>query len=434
MSYSLGPQEAEILYHTNQQQKVPFENFQQQSAVLHHQNLTTTAMYHAQPQQQQFYQQQQQQFYQQPQQQQQFAQPAYTTSDGTQVVVMEMEDPQMQQQYYGQQQGVPQEAMYFEPQPYEVNTMIPESQPVGTEMGAEEEEGAGEHLSVKDFKKGVLERDLFVHIETSLNELAQNEGKAIWKPNAEELKKLRQVTALQNRDNAKEEDIVGDLSRCIPLELQVMEYGSGCPRLVGADIYGMRKTKSTGTSSHTWIFPATKTEYRVKSDECITQPTNVIDKIAYKTWRKVDLDSVGDEVHYDKKNNVALVDTSGVVFAVFKDNMLQGAWKDLQLPVGEILDAEKAGVTHLSLPPECIRNCEEHIRPFLENIDQSFHNWNNFFVEFKIADGAQSWNDTRRGLVGEQMNTGKTRGVIDNRALNKRFGIWMRLKAKYVLY
>ena len=413
MSYSLGPQEVEILYHPS---PVPSYN-----TTVHHQQqqlhtATTTTMYQAAPPQQHYVPAQQAGY--------------YPSDPNSQVMVMEMEDPQYAAMME-QQQVVPQEAMYFEPEQYEVNTMIPEAQqPVGEAL----EEGAGEHLSIKDFSKGVLERDLFVHIETSLNELAANEGKAIWKPSAEELKKLRQVTALQDRDNAKEEDIVGDLSRCIPLELKVMEYGSGCPRLVGADVYGMRKTKSTGTSSHTWIFPATKTEYRVKSDECITQPTNIFDKVAYKTWRKVDIESLGDEVHYDKKNNVALVDTSGVIFAVFKDNMLQGAWKEQQLPVGEILEAERAGVTHLSLPPECIKHCEEHIRPYLENIDKSFHNWNNFFVEFKIGDGAQTWNDTRKGLVGEMMSSGKTRGVIDDRSLNKRFGIWMRLKAKYVLY
>lgn len=196
----------------------------------------------------------------------------------------------------------------------------------------------------------------------------------------------------------------------------------------------MRKTKTTGTSSHTWIFPATKTEYRVKSNECITQPNNIIDKVSYKTMRKVDLDSLGDEVHYDKKNNVAIVDTTGVLFAVFKDNMLKGAWKDVNLNVGEILEAEQAGVIHMSLPIEPIKQCETHIRPFLENIDQSFHNWNNFFVEFRVADGARGWADTRTGLVGELVSTGKKKGLIDDRVLNKRFSIWMRIKAKYVLY
>lgn len=312
---------------------------------------------------------------------------------------------------------------YYSQMPTEESTLIEEQQIAGE----------GQQLTVKDFDHGVQERDFVISKTVSLQELQDDPSARVWRPSAARLRDLKQIKSTMGRDKPQDKDLIGDLSRCIPLKMEVVEYGSGAPAWLAANIHGMVRSKITEKGKYTWVFPPAHGQaYHKTVNECITKPNNIFDRVMYKTWKKCDHNTLKEEIKYDDKDGVAIVRTDGVVYEVLRDNMLEGTWENL--PVNEILEAvENHGVRRIEIPMDVAQHIEEWIKPRLDNIDKAFVNWNDFNVEFFRADGATNWADTR-GLVGNLADTGKGKSALSDRKLNERFSVWMRIKTRYVLY
>lgn len=294
-----------------------------------------------------------------------------------------------------------------------------------TEAGLIDENG---HLQMDDLF-GVQTIVIYPQVKDSLENYAKDPSKTVWTMSRDNLASTRHNTRTNNRANATDDDLTGDLSKAVFLEARLLYTNNDSPVDVGFKVTGLEPRGFTDRDRYSWVMPA-KSKYQ-KVDESIFEPNNFFTKHMYKNYEKVNLTSLKNQIDFEKGSpNHALVDTQGFVWDIIMRNAdnLQH-WNTVADYLHDL--DETATERYVQIPLEIAEEVHASVKEQKDRIEASFVDMNKLRVSFHRTDG-EEWSQCA-GLVGDAIAYGEqSKQTMTSHALHSTSSISCAIELKYI--
>lgn len=280
---------------------------------------------------------------------------------------------------------------------------------------------------------GVQSKILHIEFVSSLEDLAKNSSKSVWRLNPDMLQNLRHIKTTQSRSKAGKDDLVGDLTKTVLLHAEIIEQKCEAPCAIGYDIPGIMPTVLTSGGRFAWVTPpCTETTLTEKT---VFEPDSVLTKHMYATLSKCDINTINQEIKFDGDSDMAQIKSSGVASAILQDNLMQGYWEGADGLYEDVNQQLHAGRRWLEVPTPFAREIHDHLTSEIQPMEESFVNFKDFQVRIKRADG-QPWN-SYQNMAGRISSIGgevEDQHSISNATLSTSYYMSIKLKIDYVTF
>jgi hypothetical protein len=276
----------------------------------------------------------------------------------------------------------------------EVNSDIDEPENLASDISVQE------HLKPKNFVKA-QEALIDIDITSTPTKLAQTIGSNVWSILPSLTKELKQNMALKNRHLATGDDLAGNLNRCIPLHLEVLQQKNTFPYFMGIRIPGMMNATLSKDGQYVHRVPPDTPTMMVK--ENVFVPQNVVNQYMYKNYQLCTLEELASDITFvpktSKKPGTAHVQVGSLAYETLLDNLANGAWQE-ELPHIEVEDIFEPGRNHtVQITEKMGRQLYSKLEGPLKEAAESFIDLNDFNAEIVRADGYEAF-DSPKGIHG----------------------------------
>ncbi len=178
------------------------------------------------------------------------------------------------------------------------------------ETGADASPVAGEMIGSELDELQHLHKDMFakaqkalidIDITASPAELQSSGASNVWKLLPHLSKELKQNLALKNRNAASGDQLAGNLNRCIPLNLEIVQQKNSFPYPMGIKIPGMMDANLHRNGQCVWRVPPDTQTMMV--GKAVFEPTNIVNKYMYNNYRMCTLEDLNNDVKFFAKTS-----------------------------------------------------------------------------------------------------------------------------------
>lgn len=265
-----------------------------------------------------------------------------------------------------------------------------------------------QHLT-KDMFTQVQRTLMDIDVTASLAELEQNPSLATWKLMPHLSKEFKQNLALKNRHLATGEELAGNLNRCIPLHLEILQQKNSFPVAMGIHVPGMMDKN---------LYKHGQCVYRVPPDtqtmlvgQNVFEPTNKITQWMYDNYRMCTVEDLETDIkHFAKTAKVpahATIAVGSLAHEALKENLAAGKWQsELEhIDVEEIFDPKMRHTVQVT--PIMAKQIAGLLEPMIKETADSFINLEDFNVKIVRADGQANF-AAPQGIHGELIGSNVT--------------------------
>lgn len=293
-----------------------------------------------------------------------------------------------------------------------------------------------------------LNKDMFTKPQTviidfdltaSPAELAQTPGKACWKLQSHLTQQLKQNMATRNRHIAGEADLAGNLQRCVPLHLEILQQKNDFPFAMGIKIPGMMDTNIHKDGQCVWrVPPDTPT---MKVGEAAFEPVNIINQyqyVNYRTCTEEDLThAVQQQPAKGKTPAHAMILVNSLPHELMKQNLIAGKWQEEldRFDVDNFFNPRQ-GQLRVQVTEKMGNQIVELLEAPIREAKDSFVNLNDLVVTFERADGVNSFISPKNingQLIGTSQKGVSTQKLNTDR-LQRRDTFHVKAKLTYILF
>ncbi|MBX9636955.1 MAG: hypothetical protein K2Q45_05330 [Nitrosomonas sp.] len=298
-----------------------------------------------------------------------------------------------------------------------------------------------QHLTPNMFSKP-QKIDVDIDITASPAELAAMKSASVWKLMPHLGKDFKQNLATKDRHLASDDQLAGNLNRCIPLNLEIVQQKNSFPFFMGIRIPGMmdRNLHRHGKCVYR-VAPDTHTMMVGRS---AFEPTNIINEWAYNNYKMCTLEDLDNDVTFVKGTKssppYAQVNVNSVAYAMLKQNLEAGSWNNVQWTPAEhdLIDLdhifEPKRSQKVQVPERMGREIVKDLRSVIEETAKGFINVEDFNVEIVRADGYKAF-DKKEGIHGELIGSDIVDApVTANSVMQTRQTFHLKCELTYVLF
>lgn len=270
-------------------------------------------------------------------------------------------------------------------------------------------------------------------------ELDLSPEKATWKLQSHLSKLLKQNLALRNRHAPSEEELAGNLHRCIPLGLRIIQQKNDFPYFMGIHVPGMMDVNLHKDGQAVWRVPPNTPTMKVK--EQAFEPRNTVNQYIYANFRNCTPEDVEHAIQLHpargKTPGHAQILVGSLPHQLIKDNLALGNWSS-QLPyinVAQIMDPPP-GQLKVQVTEAMGNQVKELLKPEMEAAQEAMINLEDFVVTFKRADGVTSFKSPKNMnglLIGADSNGIKT-DVVNAAQLQKMCTFHIKAEVSFILF
>lgn len=293
-----------------------------------------------------------------------------------------------------------------------------------------------------------LTPDMFTKPQTTLidfdlvaspAELALSPSKATWKLAPHLSKLLKQNLAMRNRHMAGEDDLAGNLHRCVPLGLRIIQQKNDFNFFMGMHVPGMMDVNIHKDGQAVWRVPPNTPTMKVK--EQAFQPANIVNQFIYANFRSCTPEDLDHALQLQpargKTPAHAMVLVDSLPHQLIKDNLLAGKWGEelAAFNVNSVL-APPQGQLRVQVTERMGKQIKELLEPEMKAAQEAFVNLNDFVVTFKRADGVDSFSSPKNMnglLIGSNMKAIDT-DVINTTQLQRVCTFHIKAELSYLLF
>jgi len=291
-----------------------------------------------------------------------------------------------------------------------------------------------EHLSRDVFSKA-QSAIIDIDITATPAEMAQGLGTVnVWKLAPQLSREFKQNLATKNRNMASDDQLAGNLNRCIPLHLEVLQQQNTFPYFVGIKIPGMmdKTLYKSGSCVHR-VPPATQT---MMVKEAVFEPVNHVTQYMYANYRLCTLEDLKDAIRFVPGTKTApphaAIAVNSLAYKSLCDNLAEGHWQD-QHGLFEMEDVFEPGRNHSVQVTEVIgKQLHEQLHPLVSEAAESFINLEDFNVEIVRADEHQAFNSPK-GIHGE-IKSDKFGSKLVSDKLQSKCTFHVKARLDYILF
>lgn len=293
-----------------------------------------------------------------------------------------------------------------------------------------------------------LTRDMFARPQTvridfdlvaSPAELAQSPGKATWKLLPHLLKQLKQNLALKNRHMPSDAELAGNLHRCIPLHLEIVQQKNDLPFFMGIEMPGMMNTNLHKHGQCVWRVPPDTPTMLVGKPAF--EPVNVVNQFQYNNLRRVTDEDLYHAVQLHpakgKTPAHAMVLVGSLAYKMIEDNLVAGNWaEELEHFDVDTFFNPPRGQLRVQVSEKMGKQVIESLETPLKEARESFVDLNDFVVSFVRADGVDSF-ESPKNINGELIGTsqkGVNTKVLNTTRLQKRGTFHIKADFTFLLF
>lgn len=270
-------------------------------------------------------------------------------------------------------------------------------------------------------------------------ELDLSPDKATWKLAPHLSKMLKQNLALRNRHIAGEDDLAGNLHRCIPLGLRIIQQKNDFPYFMGIHVPGMMDVNLHKDGQSVWRVPPNTPTMKVK--EQAFEPSNIVNQYIYANFRNCTPEDVEHAIQVQpargKTPAHAQVLVGSLPHQLIKDNLAAGNWAT-ELPLINVqqIFEPPAGQLRVQVTERMGTQIKELLKPEMEAAQQAMVNLNDFVVTFKRADGVASFKSPKNmnglliGSNAKEINT----EVVNTTQLQKMCTFHIKAEMSFILF
>ena len=273
---------------------------------------------------------------------------------------------------------------------------------VGDEMGMGEEDAVPQHVSRNIFKNA--QRKFFdIEVVATPNQLKGNS--VTWKVAPHLSRELKHNLATVNKKLAGDEHLQGDLRKCIPLGMQVVQHSNGFPFAMGIKVADMVDTNLHATGQCVWRVPANTGAMPVGLS--VFEPNTPVTQWMYDKQRMCSLEDLARDVQYHPatakgKNPVPehyMVTVDSFAYNYMADELAAGKWEDQldHIDVDHVLDPGRSRKVMVS--KKIGDDVLAMIKPQLVEASAGFMNLDEFSVEIVRTDQHENF-ATPKGIAG----------------------------------
>ncbi len=272
---------------------------------------------------------------------------------------------------------------------------------VGAQAAEEVDPALDEHLKKEKFAKP-QSITIDIDICASPAELAQTIESHIWKLMPHLNKEMKQNMAHNNRDLATGDQLAGNLNRCIPLHLEILQQKNSFPFAMGIHVTGMMDTTLHRNGQCVWrVPPDTPT---MKVNEPAFEPKSKINEYQYRNYRSCTVEDLATDVKRVEKSakNAAHYNVlvGSLAYETLVEHLSRGVWEDqhAQINLDHIFEPGRSpGVT---VTEKMGSELVGLLKPAIEEVANSFINLEDFHVKVVRADGIADF-ASPKGINGE---------------------------------
>lgn len=275
-----------------------------------------------------------------------------------------------------------------------------------------------------------------IDITASPAELAQGGGQNVWKLMSHLTKEFKQNLALKNRHLASGEELAGNLNRCIPLHLEILQQKNSFPFPVGIKIPGMMDVNLHKHGQCVYrVAPETQT---MLVGQAAFEPTNIVNKYMYSNYRMCTLEDLNNDVKFvgktAKKPAYATVAVGSLAYETLCSNLEEGKWQSElgHIDVEEIFDPKRNHTVQIT--EKMGKQIVDTLHPVIKEAADSFINIEDFNVEIVRADGQRAF-DSTTGIHGELIGSNAVNAPkIVSDKLQTRQTFYLKARLDFVLF
>lgn len=297
---------------------------------------------------------------------------------------------------------------------------------------------AQQHLTADMFTKPqsiIIDFDLVA----SPAELAQSPSKATWKLLPHLSKSLKQNMAMRNRHLASEAELAGNLHRCVPLHLKILQQKNDMPFFMGIQVPGMMDTNMHKHGQCVWRVPPDTPTMLV--GVAAFEPVNIINQYQYANYRACTEDDLQHAVTLNpRKGNTpghALVLVGSLPYKIIEENLVAGRWQEEldQFDVDQFFNPGRSQL-RVQVTEKMGRQVVEMLEAPIKEARESMINLNDFVVSFVRADGVDSFESPKNingELIGTTAKGVSSKKIIADR-LQRRCTFHIKAELTYLLF
>lgn len=292
------------------------------------------------------------------------------------------------------------------------------------------------HIREKDLSYGLQTKILNMTFTGSLEDIASNSGKAVWKISDNQQDRMKQVTALTNRSKVDKSALEGDLSKAVLVHAQLLQERNDFPVQLGLHIEGLVPKVHTANDVYNWVFEPNTATTMVGQD--IFEPDNVFAQQMYESLEKLDTASLKQQIRFDvdPTGKTAMFDPNGYAWKVLARSVKQGVFPGFEDHFYDICDQVRSTGEFgfgARVPTEIAREVYDAIEAKLKNIESSFTDLRKLHSRIERTDG-EPWN-SHTGLIGEAASLDSdSKGMCKSNAIQSIYTASAKVLIKYFVY
>jgi len=266
-------------------------------------------------------------------------------------------------------------------------------EPVGEDADIGAENDLIEHVKVENFKGA---QSIFIDIEipASPEEMESGAVSTVWKMADHLPKFLKQNVATKDRHLAGDDDLVGDLHLCVPLELEILQQKNSQPFTMGVRSRHMMNRTINQHGAYLWTVPPDTPTSAV--NQLAFEPTNPVTKNAYLNSTMYTMANLNADIKlFEKEGKQEAYGTIAVKSLAYTElikNLELGRWSEEDLNLEAIEDAPVNRVRTVEVPYKVASQLKERLaQPTLDIIKRCM-NLEDFTFEVVRADGQTAFN------------------------------------------
>jgi hypothetical protein len=296
-----------------------------------------------------------------------------------------------------------------------------------------------EHLNPEQFRRAKTVCLDISFMATPL-QLATSPDKRRWQVKPHLTKNFKDNLAVVNRHLAGEDDLAGNLKRCVPLDLVLTREANTLPFFAGLKCEGLMPVTvhRDGECLHR-VAPGTL-PHKIK--ERVFDPVNIVDEWMYTNYRMCTLEDLESDVVIMEKTarNPArgLVTVGSLAYKQLTDSLAKGCWKEEHAALDLARIFQPNSDITVEVTPKMASQIKQYLRPRIEDSARRFIDLDNLIFELVRADEHREF-DCPKGLhgeiVGNQLLMDEKRSATVNSAPLSRTGMFLtKAYFTYILF
>jgi hypothetical protein len=280
-------------------------------------------------------------------------------------------------------------------------------------VGAEVDMSELEHVPRSLFKK-IQHKILDIEMTGTPNKLGGTTF--TWRMAPHLARELKQNLAKVSRNMAGDEHLAGDLRKCIPLAMTVIQHTNSFPYAVGIKIKGMMDTNMHANGTCVWRVPANTRAMPVSVN--VFEPATPINQYMYEKQRLCSLEDLAEDVRYvpastkrgkDPLPEHYMVKVDSFAYDYMADELERGVWEDqydiAHFDVDHVLNPGRNRMVMVT--KQIGDDIIGAIKPQIVEASAGFINLDDMNVEIVRADGHEHF-ATPKGIAGMIIGDGIT--------------------------